>query len=223
MSNVIQIQLVDNYNPTSPQPDLPDYWIYGAELEPPDYLQDITAADRLLNIDPAVSVDWMLLDPYVGKRTNMVLATHRLDALEFRGTKTDPAQPLEFPRSGIPEIDPNQVPIEICNATIYLAGSIAVDPVTHTSHKSTVSGIKSAQAGTTEVEFFANAVVTSAQSPIHDQRVYNLIKFLLADTRDNGSLPDLGIISSRGNTDLISQQVETGQGRFGGNFYNRRI
>ena len=77
-----------------------------------------------------------------------VLLTRALDWLElqvFAGTKTDPAQPLEWPRTGIPGVDPATVPDKIKTAQmvcalIYHAGGDPLAAITPRVTQETVFG-----------------------------------------------------------------------------------
>ena len=178
MANVIQIQLDPNFNPGSEQPNVPDYWIYGADIKDATHDQDIDAADRLLLIDPVKSAAWSALDRE-GKRKNMVLATNRIDLINWPGDKSDQNQPLEWPRTQPTNLTSEQQLAILCKAVIIYAGTIAVNPTKHSSSQvKQTDNVKKIKADEVEREFFHNqtSIKTEVERIIQDPDVLHILR-----------------------------------------------
>jgi len=81
------------------------------------------------------------------KSALLVSATRRIDLLRFKSEKSEPDQPLKFPRKAY------DLPYDIELATILLANNINID-ATQQFVADSNSSIKRVQAGSVEVEFF---------------------------------------------------------------------
>lgn len=138
-------------------------------------------ADTLLNTDPVREVAWELLtDDEKGKK--LVAATRRLDLLDWGGTKTGAADVQEnaWPRTGLSykdgtPVSTTEVPKEVENATIFLAGSIAIDASAADAGTSG-SNIKSVKAGSADVKFFRGQDGVALQ----DETSYDLVACFLS-------------------------------------------
>lgn len=88
----------------------------------------------------------------------LVTATRMIDRQNWKGQKTDPAQPLAWPRTGVTRndgstVDPNTLPPELILATYELALAL-LDNVAVQSQGDTGSNIKSLGAGSAQLSFF---------------------------------------------------------------------
>ena len=139
----------------------------------------LAEADTRLAVDPVRMTTWAALTN-AQKSIYLVAATNRLDLLSWRGAKAGgPSQVNAFPRTGLTYKDgtpvtDTDVPQEVEDATILLAGSIAIDAALADSGTSG-SNIKRVKAGSAEVEFF----VPISGLPIQDKTVFALIKCFL--------------------------------------------
>jgi hypothetical protein len=141
---------------------------------------DVAQADSYLNIDPARETTWeALTTDEKGKK--LVAATRRLDLLNWQGAKTDgdDAQENAWPRTGLTFKDGSavstiEVPQEVENAVILLAGSVALDADVADSGTSG-SNTRRVKAGSAEVEFFRAVSGT----PLQDRTAYDLVKQFL--------------------------------------------
>ena len=91
----------------------------------------VDEADKYLRPDPRWTA-WSDLQ-LEQKQVNLVAATRLVDqAGEYSGSKVDGNQPAAFPRNNL-ACSGNQVntplPVDIVNATILLAGTLAVTPI----------------------------------------------------------------------------------------------
>ena len=113
-------------------------------------------ANELLANDPVRRSTWGAVSDE-DKLVFLTAATNRMNILSWVGNKTDFQQSDAWPRTGVSyptgqAVADDIVPIEVVQASIYLAGTIAIDP--------TASGpvedprIKTAGAGAARVEFF---------------------------------------------------------------------
>ena len=136
----------------------------------------LAEADAYLNIDPVREAAWELLsDDDKGKK--LVAATRRLDLLPWNGEKTgeEGVQENAWPRTGVtyPDgtaVSTTEVPIEVQNATILLAGSIAITAATADAGSSS-SNQKRLKAGSAEIEFFSPVEGVALQ----DETAFDLI------------------------------------------------
>jgi DnaT-like ssDNA binding protein len=97
------------------------YDVYGDEADADTYLvADITAAN------------WNALTDTLTKPQCLVSATRWLDSVQWMGTKTDPNQALQFPRTGLTlnglPVDPNSIPAQLAAACFELASDFVDDP-----------------------------------------------------------------------------------------------
>lgn len=131
----------------------------------------VAEADLLLDIDPVRSAAWALLNADQ-KAMKIVAATIRLDLLNFRGAKVDPEQERAFPRTGLGDgVTTTDVPKVVEQATIYLAGSIAINPQ-FANQGTSGANQKRVKAGSAEVEFFT----PTKGSPLQDDMAWTLVK-----------------------------------------------
>ena len=149
-----------------------------------DYIAyaSVVEGDAYLNTDPLREVAWEALDAE-GKGKVLISATRRLDLERWKGTKTggEGVQEEKWPRTGVTYSDgtavsTSEVPQELENATILLAGSIALDSKNAESGSSG-SNIKRVKAGSAEVAFFR---ATTPGSAVQDETVMDLIRQFLA-------------------------------------------
>jgi Putative DnaT-like ssDNA binding protein len=142
------------------------------------YASVAEAAIRLA-VDPVRSATWTALTS-TQMGIYLVAATNRLDLLNWAGEKTGGASQVnQWPRTGVTyadgtDVSTTEVPTEVENATILLAGSIAIDS-TVTDYDTTGGNIKRTKAGSAEVEFFRR----EAGYPLQDKTAYQLIKDFL--------------------------------------------
>lgn len=142
----------------------------------------VAEADPYLAVDPVRAATWAALTTDQ-KGANLVAATRRLDLLVWGGEKAGgDAQDNQFPRSSLSyasgvAVADDEVPQGVENATILLAGSIAIDN-TAADAGSSGSNIKSVKAGSAGVEFFRQQTGV----PLQDETVYLLIKEFLASS-----------------------------------------
>ena len=147
-----------------------------------DYISyaSLAEANARLLVDPVRNTAWTALDD-TQKQIRLVAATNRLDLFSYTGEKTGgDTQPNQWPRTnatcnGDVIATTTDVPLEIQDATILLAGTIATN-ANAANAGSSGSNIKEVQAGSARVEFF------SPQSGVglQDETAYNLIACLLA-------------------------------------------
>jgi len=160
----------------------------------------VAQADARLAVDAARATTW------AAKTTDekgalLVQATNRMDLLTWGGTKTggDVAQPNKFPQTGLTyasgtAVSTTEVPQGVEDATIILAGSIALDAEAGDAGSSG-SNIKNVKAGTTGVTFFRQTTGV----PLADETAYLLVKEFLASSGAYSS--DVGAMSSGTDTD----------------------
>ena len=111
----------------------------------------------------------------------LVTATKMLDRQEWVGSKTDPAQDLDWPRTGIsdPEgvaVASDAIPQFILDATCELALALIQDAAVQTN-SDTSTNIKSLKAGSAEIEYFKGKSGTRFPVITHE-----LIWFYLSTT-----------------------------------------
>ena len=142
----------------------------------------VAEANEYLTVDPTRSATWDGLTDFQ-KGSYIIAATRRLDLLTWQGEKTGGAsQANKWPRTNVTypdgsDVSTTEVPLEVENATILLAGSIAIDTGVADAGTSGTN-TKRVKAGSTEVEFFA----PKDGVPLQDKTVYDLIKIFLEAT-----------------------------------------
>lgn len=118
------------------------------------------------------------------RKKAQVSATRFIDRARWQGEKTDPAQVLDFPRTGLvdcdtgEELDPDTVPLEIEHATYELMEMLLADPTLVDSTDSG-SNIKRVKAGSAEVENFRPTQGRSTRFPTV---VHELVSCFLASS-----------------------------------------
>jgi len=146
-----------------------------------DYIAyaSVAEADAYLAVDPVRGAAWdVLTDDQKGAR--LVSATRRLDLLAWAGEKTGGAsQENAWPRTGVTYPDgtavpDDEVPLEVENATILLAGTINL---TASAANAGTSGNnkKRVKAGSAEVEYFRPTTGTQLQ----DDTAFALVRIFL--------------------------------------------
>lgn len=152
----------------------------------------LAEADALLNVDPVRETTWEVLsDDEKGKR--LVNATRRLDLLTWQGTKTgaEDVQLNQWPRTGLvyPDgvaVSTVEVPQEVEDATILLAGSIAITAAAADAGTSGTN-VKSVKAGSAQVQFFRQ----QAGKPLQDETAFKLVLQWLEASTTSASLGPL--------------------------------
>ena len=153
-------------------------------IETVDYIAyaSVTEADDYLNTDIQREAAWELLsDDDKGK--HLVAATRRLDLELWKGAKTggEGVQTEKWPRTGVEYADGTavstaEVPQELEDAAIILAGSIALDSENAESGTGG-SNLRRAKAGSAEVEFFRPTIPGNV---LQDPTVMDLVRQFLA-------------------------------------------
>jgi len=117
-------------------------------------------ANEFLAVDPVRAATWATLTDDE-KGAKLVAATRRLNPLNWMGTKTngEGTQPDAWPRTGVTyedgtTVSTTEVPIEVGQATMFLAGSIAINATTAQTATGG-SNKKRLKAGSAEIEYFA--------------------------------------------------------------------
>lgn len=123
-----------------------------------DVYADVATADTYLEASVGAAADaWRDADD-VAKSRALVSGTRAIDAQSWKGEKTDEAQALDFPRTGLTypdgsEVPSDEVPNEIVVASIELAAMLnngeEIDP--QTARLATARRLK---AGSVEIENF---------------------------------------------------------------------
>lgn len=139
----------------------------------------LVQADAYLAVDPVRKATWeALTDDQKGQ--NLVAATRRLDLLTWQGTKTGgSSQANKWPRTGLsfPDgtaVSTTEVPQEVEDSTILLAGSVAITAAAADSGTSS-KGIKTLKAGSVNLTFFNARGV----KPLQDETAYQLVLLFL--------------------------------------------
>lgn len=114
------------------------------------------ADDYLLASVTATS--WRALTSEDDKARYLISATRLFEGQPWVGSKTDPAQPLAWPRTstGITGVEDDVVPQDIINASIELAAAL-VDNVDIATQQNTEQGIASLKAGSAAITYFRGA------------------------------------------------------------------
>lgn len=149
----------------------------------------LAEADLRLAVDATRKVTWEALTDEQ-KNINLVAATNRLDLELWVGEKTggEGVQENKWPRTNVTYEDgtavpTDEVPIELENATIILAGSIALDAANADSGTSG-SNTKMVKAGSAQVAFFRPTI---PGKPIQDETVFDLIRQWLEGSQVSSS------------------------------------
>lgn len=114
---------------------------------------DAIAETRLFG---ATWADTSETDQEPTKSQALISATAELDTLPWLGVKTDPDQPLEWPRTGVVDRNGNPIPDDVIPRAVELATiELALRRVKlgDPEAKNDSEGIKKLKAGTIEVEF----------------------------------------------------------------------
>lgn len=156
----------------------------------------VAEADAYLNIDVTREATWEALVSE-DKEKKLIMATRRLDLLDWNGSKTggEGTQEAAWPRTGVTypdgtSVSTTEVPIEVQNATILLAGTIALTPATSNAG-TTGSNRKRLKAGSAEIEFFS----PTDGVPLQDQTAFNLISIFLGGSDALNSASGTGLES----------------------------
>lgn len=154
----------------------------------------VAEADAYLAVDPTRCAAWSDLSETT-RASHLVAATRRLDLLRWSGSKASDSQAAEWPRTGATDngtaVDDATVPQKVEDATILLAGSIALDASTANAGTSG-SNVKAVGAGSARVEFFRPSKGVTLQ----DETAFSLVSGLLA-----GAASSLfGCVSGTGGT-----------------------
>lgn len=148
----------------------------------------VTEADEYLAVDPERGAAWATLDNDT-KGAHLVAATRRLDMESYPGEKEDENQTTEWPRTnatcnGEP-IPDGIIPQELEDATILLAGSIALD-ASAAAGGIAASNIKSAGAGSAKVEFFRPTSSNFSLATMQPT-VFATVRCLLSGSQSSGA------------------------------------
>lgn len=114
---------------------------------------DTYAASRPGSTWPAVGVS------VAQKQAALVEATRWLESLRWLGSKTNPAQTLQWPRTGVSDannvtIDPAVTPDQVMWAYFELANALNDDPTILSNQLGAASNVKMVKAGSAEVRYF---------------------------------------------------------------------
>lgn len=171
----------------------------------------VAEADDFLNVDPVREVAWELLDDAT-KSKKLVAATRRLDLLNWVGARTDipTTQPAKWPRTGVayPDgtaVSTTEVPQELEDACILLAGSIAIDAKLAEEGTSGTK-TKRVKAGSVAIEFFG----TRQGKPLQDETAFKLVNIFLESAVVAG---DRGLLDT--GTDGVSSFTDPDNTKFG--------
>lgn len=116
-----------------------------------DVYADQATADAYLEADSNATAWRAATDDTKGRA--LVSATRILDRQTWQGEKTESDQALEWPRSGIADVDEGSVPQKIIDACCELAAAI-VDGYDAANNRTTDTNIKRQKAGSVEIEYF---------------------------------------------------------------------
>lgn len=117
-----------------------------------DVYADVATADSYLAADIKYSAIWSAASADT-KASALVSATRNIDAQTWQGAKTVSSQALDWPRSGITDVESATVPQEVIDASILLA-AMAVDDADALQSANNEDNVKRSKAGSAEVEFF---------------------------------------------------------------------
>lgn len=163
-----------------------------------DTYATVSQADDYL-IASATATAWRALTSEEEKARFLVSATRLFETQRWKGSKTDPAQPLAWPRTGtgISGVEDDVVPQPIINASIELAAAL-VDNTDITTQQTTEQTIQNLKAGSTSITFFRGAGGSPTRFP------FNVME-LIRDYLDGyGTTLDGGVVSSGTSKESIS-------------------
>lgn len=146
----------------------------GSGLDFTVYADVDTANDFLAGQFDATA--WRATDE-TSKARALVSATRYIDAQQWLGEKTDEAQELDFPRTGLTyrdgtEVPSDAVPQEVTDSCCLLAASI-VDGTAAGNAATVAAGTRRLKAGSAEIEYFRPIV--GAGTPVFPRYVMLLI------------------------------------------------
>lgn len=124
---------------------------------PFDTYATVDQADLYLSANFSITV-WPTLS--VDQKAQLIVtATRIIDRQCWLGTRTDDAQPLEWPRkgTGVDGVVDTDVPIGIINGSIELASAIAEGSSAETNPTPGVQAIQSLKAGSVNISYFRGA------------------------------------------------------------------
>lgn len=125
-----------------------------------DVYADDTAADLYLAATITAAGDAWRAATAVTKARALVSATRWIDAATWQGSKTDSAQPLAWPRSGIDGVDEDAWPQAIPDACIEMAAMLVADPDLRSNQRQAIA--RRLQAGTVSIEYWRGSQVEVA-------------------------------------------------------------
>lgn len=99
------------------------------------------------------------------KQQALITSTRTLDRQKWQGEKTDEGQPLAFPRTGISDLETDETPDELKQASVELALAL-VDGSAVQNDQSTANTVQSAGAGSARVSFFRGAEGAALRFPL---------------------------------------------------------
>ena len=172
-----------------------------------DYISyaSIVEANQRLAVDPTRSTAWAALSDDQ-KAIQLVAATNRLDLFDYSGEKVSATQANQWPRTGATcngtPVTETDVPLDLENATILLAGTIATTP--DTANAGTAgSNIESVRAGTVAVSFFRPTIPGPA---LQDETAFALIRCLFAGA--GATSTNFGLASGSSGTNTQSAFID---------------
>ena len=147
----------------------------------------VAEADAYLAVDPTRGMTWAALS-VDAKSSNLIAATRRLDLLDWSGERVSDTQDTDWPRTGATcngnPVSSTGVPIEVEQATILVAGSIALDSA-NADAGTAGSNIQRVRAGTAEVEFFRPTI---PGAPLQDTTAFSIVSCLLGGATASSAL-----------------------------------
>lgn len=172
----------------------------------------VAEADAYLAVDPTRSATWAALTTD-NKGKYLVAATRRLNLLSWKGEKSGGGTQADaWPRTGVSYVDGTavtntDVPLEVEQGTILLAGYIALKPTA--SSVAPVTGDKSyVRAGSAAVGFYRP---TRDQRQLADDTAFEMVQPFIAGYTDTG---DVGALAPGADADDVSL-FEASDGGFG--------
>lgn len=132
-----------------------------------DVYADVPTADEYLEAESWATA-WRAETDEDQKARALVTATRTLDKLPWAGSKSDPDQPLEWPRdgTGIDIVEDGVIPQRIIDATCVLAGQILAGVDVTGTASTTASSVKRQKAGSVEIEYFSNFEISGTRLPL---------------------------------------------------------
>lgn len=142
-----------------------------------DTYADVAVATDYLTASLASYATAFLAATDDNKARSLVMATRWIDAQNWLGEKSDPDQPLQWPRSGIAGVDPLVVPQQIVDASITLAAMLIENPALQTELSSGgAAETKRLKAGSAEIEYFRSASAFKWKNNIFPPDIWNLLR-----------------------------------------------